>query len=321
LSRIAIAAGSLSDLDTLRREFASVADLRVGDIAQPAALAELTDAADALVVSLHPITAAHVASLPRSVQVIVRAGVGLDSIDVSAAHERGIAVVNQPAYAVAEVADHAVAMLLACHRSVATYDRAVRSGEWPPAPSVGEIPPTDELALGLIGYGRIGRAVADRLRPSVRAVHVFDVAYDGAADTPVVAEASLDDLLRAADLVSVHLPLTARTRGIVGARELDLLPADALLVNVSRGGLVDEAALADALAAGRLRGAAIDVFETEPLPADSPLRSAPRLLMSPHVAWYSTRSASRLARWSLEDAIAYASGSRDLHGVVVKEAT
>jgi D-3-phosphoglycerate dehydrogenase / 2-oxoglutarate reductase len=317
--RVAVASGAISDLETLRNEFAPVADFAVGDIDRPDQLATLAEGADVLLVSLHRVTAEHLDALRRPLRLVLRAGVGLDSIDLAAARGRGITVINQPAYAVSEVADHAVAMLLAGHRNVAAYDHAVRVGEWPPAPALGEIPPTDELVLGLLGFGRIGRAVAARLAPSVAAVHVFDPAYRDEPGASVVRAQSLGDLLRAADLLSLHLPLTPATRGILGERELGLLPAGAVVVNASRGGLIDEDALAKALTGGRLRGAALDVFTDEPLPLDSPLRAAPRLLMSPHVAWYSRRAASRLARWSVEDAVAYVTGRTGLHGDIVTE--
>jgi D-3-phosphoglycerate dehydrogenase len=319
--RVAVASGALSDLDILRREYAAVADFEVGDIERPNQFAALVKGADALVVSLHRVSSEHLDALDAPLRLIVRAGVGLDSIDLPAARRRGTTVINQPAYAVSEVADHAVAILLACHRNVVTYDRAVRSGEWPPAPSVGEIPPTDELTLGLLGFGRIGRAVVRRLRPSVAAVHVFDPAFREDAGVPVVRADSIEALLGVADLLTLHLPLTPATRGILGEPELGRLPADAVLVNVSRGGLVDEAALARALIDGRLRGAALDVYADEPLPADSPLRAAPHLLLSPHVAWYSTRAAARLARWSVEDAVGYVTGRAELHGAIATNGT
>jgi len=229
-------------------------------------------------------------------RVIVRYGVGVDNIDLEAATARRVFVANVPDYgAEIEVSEHAVALYLAVQRRIVTRDREVRSGVW----GVGQaalIPSREDAVLGLIGCGRIGLAAARKFRalgfgrvlacdPSLNA----DIA---AAEriTPV----DLETLCREADVVSLHAPLTDQTRYIIDAGCLALMKPTTILVNVSRGGLVDEIALAEALSGGRLFGAGIDVFETEPPAADNPLLGAPGTVLSDHAAWYSERSVQAL---------------------------
>jgi D-3-phosphoglycerate dehydrogenase / 2-oxoglutarate reductase len=310
---IAVADGALSILDELTRKHAGAARFRVGDVSTPAALAETAAGADALIVTLHKLTPEHIAALPASVRVIGRAGVGLDTIDVDGAARRGVPVAFQPAYATNEVADHAVAMLLAAQRRLVDADRRLRAEGWLGGSDLGPVRALHESTAGVIGTGRIGRAAIDRLRPFVSRVIGYDVpGTPPYGDVPVGSD--LPSVLAQSHLVTVHLPLTAETRHVIGAAELAALPAGAVLVNVSRGGLVDEAALAESLASGHLAAAALDVFEAEPLPADSPLRTAPNLLLSPHVAWYSSSSGVRLAEWTVEDVLAVLATGSPRHG-------
>lgn len=296
----------VADLDELVK---GVATVRVGASSD---LAKLADGADALVVTLQPLPAARIASLPASVRVIGRAGVGLDTIDLDAARERGIAVVHEPTYAVNEVATHAAALLLAAHRRLLDAHRRTREG-WALVSELGAIPDLSSATLGLVGYGNIGRAVATRMRPFVRRIAVFDP-YLAAAPVDAEVAVSLEELLAAADLVSLHVPLTETTRGLISGDALAAMKPGAVLVNVSRGGLVDERALVDSLRSGQLGAAGLDVFETEPLPPDSPLRSAPRLILTPHIAWYSEAASERMARWTVEDVLAYLGGAEIPHG-------
>jgi D-3-phosphoglycerate dehydrogenase / 2-oxoglutarate reductase len=227
---------------------------------------------------------------------VVRYGVGLDNVDTRAAAAGGIAVASVPDYCVDEVADHTLALLLAVERKIVELARETRGGGWD-FRVAGPVRRLHGLTLGLVGFGRIGRAVARRaasfgLRP---------LAFD-----PVVAEAeaaSLEELLPQADVLSLHVPLTEETRGVVGGRELALLPEGAVVLNTSRGGLVDEAALADALAVGRLRGAGLDVLADEPPAPDHPLRAAPNVVLTPHAAWYSEAAIEELRRRAIETAL------------------
>ena len=310
---IAVADGSLATLDDLTVRYADTVRFRSGPVDTPEALAATAEGADALIVTLHRLTADHVDALPDSVKVIGRAGVGLDTIDLEAAARRGIRVAFQPAYATNEVADHAVAMLLAAQRRLLDADRRVRSEGWVAGQALGPVQALHEATAGVIGTGRIGRAAIDRLRPFVARVLGYDLPgvpdYDG-----VEIGHDLHAVLAQSHLVTLHLPLAADTRHVIGAAELTVMPRGAVLVNVSRGGLVDEDALAAALHDGHLAAAALDVFEQEPLPEASPLRSAPNLLLSPHIAWYSSQSGVRLADWTVADVVSVLQTGEPRHG-------
>jgi D-3-phosphoglycerate dehydrogenase len=275
------------------------------------ALTRLTDT-DALVVGLQRLGAEELARLPERVRVIGRAGIGLDSIDLEAAARLGIAVVHQPSYATDEVADHATALIYALARNVIAGDTIART-EWPGWEHFTGMPSLRESTLGLVGLGRIGAAVARRLSPAVGEVIAFDpVATDPPPGVRLVPD--LVTLLRSSDIVSLHAPLTPETNAMIDAQSLTHLRRGALLVNVSRGGLVDEAALADALHRGHVAGAAVDVLSTEPPSEDNPLLGAPRTIISPHVAWISRSSQRRLRDWSLIDVTHVAAGGAPVHG-------
>jgi D-3-phosphoglycerate dehydrogenase / 2-oxoglutarate reductase len=229
-----------------------------------------------------------------SLEVVGRAGVGVDNIDMDAATARGVAVLNAPAGNTVSAAELTMALMLAAVRKVAGADRSVRRGEWNRKDYGG-----NELrwkTLGLVGAGRIGSEVARR----ARAFKMKVVAYDPYLPEERAQElgiklVSLETLLESADVVSLHTPLTDTTRGIIGTNEMARMKPTAFLVNVGRGGLTDEAALARALQEGSLAGAALDVFETEPLPDDSPLRSAPNLVLTPHLGASTEEAQERVA--------------------------
>ncbi|MFC6083572.1 NAD(P)-dependent oxidoreductase [Sphaerisporangium aureirubrum] len=316
--KISVAQGAIAVLDQFAVRLRGEADFVTGPVDTPAQVAELTAGADALVVTLHRLDEPHFAAMADSVRVIGRAGVGLDTIDLDAAARHGVAVVHQPAYATGEVATHAMAMLLSLQRRLSQSDALVRRDGWGGAADIGPIFSLDDAAVAVLGCGRIGRAVVDRLVPFVREVRVFD---------PLVTEpvpgarmvADLGELLDDAEALSLHVPLTPETRHVIGRREIRRMRPGALIVNVSRGGLVDEEELALALADGHLAGAGLDVFETEPLPGSSPLRTAPNLLFSPHNAWNSGTAARRLAEWTIADVISYATRREAAHGRMAVE--
>lgn len=236
-------------------------------------------------------------------RAVVRYGVGLDNVDVPVADELGIGVGNVPEYGHEEISNHAIALLLALYRKLFVFDAAVRrGGAGAPAPHA--VSRLSHCTLGLVGFGRIGRHVARK----AKAFGLTVVAYDPYAN-PEVAEASgvelleLDELLRTADCLSLHVPLTAETRHMIGARELALLKPGATVVNIGRGGLVDEDALVETLHAGHIAGAALDVTEIEPLPLDSPLLDAPNVILTPHVAWVSEAALKDLRTLTAEAAL------------------
>jgi phosphoglycerate dehydrogenase-like enzyme len=222
----------------------------------------------------------------RRLRVVARVGVGTDSIDLTAATDAGVAIMVTPGGNRETVADHALALILAALRRIVEHDASVRRGEWRRG---GDLMPWDlhGSTVGLVGHGDIGRAVAKRLAGFGVRLLVCDPA------APHRDTVELPELLRRSDVVSLHLPLTQRTRGVIGAHELALMPAHAILVNTSRGGLVDEAALAARLRAGELRAAALDVFEDEP-PQLGDLAELPSVVLTPHVGGLSEGSVAHM---------------------------
>lgn len=277
------------------------ASLTFGPLDSPTAAADLSRGADALLVTLERIDSKTMAALDPSIRVISRAGVGLDTIDISAAAERDIRVVYQPSYATNEVAEHAMALLLASSRALLEADRSVRVGEWHVPQAGDRVRSLAASTLGVIGTGRIGRALIARMRPAVDQILAWDLAPD--PDLDVTWCDGPDGVFEGSHLLSFHLPLTSETRHVLDARALARVRPGVTIVNVSRGGLIDEAALAEALQDGRVAAAGLDVFEGEPLAQDSPLRAAPNVLLTPHMAWYSAESAHRLCEWSIADAV------------------
>lgn len=232
-----------------------------------------------------PIGADVIAGMPQC-RIIARYGIGVDTIDLDAATEAGIIVTNNPTYCIDEVADHTLALILGAARKVALFDRRVRAGEWSLAPGK----PIERLrgqVLGLVGFGRIAREVALRAAAFGLSVIFSDPAVAAApADVPG-EKRSFDEVLAEADIVSLHAPLTAGTRGLFDAAAFARMKRSALLVNASRGGLVDTDALVEALDLGRIAGCALDTLAVEPLPAGHALRGRDDVLLTPHAAWYS----------------------------------
>jgi phosphoglycerate dehydrogenase-like enzyme len=217
-----------------------------------------------------------------ALRMISKRGVGVDNIDVLYAKTKGIVVANTPHVVHRTVADHAMALMLGLAKNLAVHDRDAREGRWAPGLWSAEV---SGKTLGIIGLGLIGKSLAVR----ALAFDMIVVAHDPGMDERFVREHSIlsvgmEELLGTSDFVSVHVPLTPGTRGLIGPRELSLMKPTAYLVNTSRGGTLDETALIDALQSGRIAGAGLDVFEREPLPERSPLRSLSNVLLTPHVA-------------------------------------
>lgn len=235
---------------------------------------------------------------------VIRYGVGVDNIDLEAAQERGVNVAYVPDYCIDEVADHTVASLLALLRKLKILDHQVRAGRWDPVKVAKPLLPFRETLVGFVGLGRIGRGVLERLRVFGFQFVVHDP-YLSPDDTTElgIESAELNEMLAKVDALSLHVPLTSDTHHLVDAERLSRMKSTAVVVNTARGALIDANALAEALRRGTLAGAALDVFETEPLPGDSPLRNSPNILLSPHVAWYSEDSLPRLQRLAAEEAV------------------
>lgn len=259
-----------------------------------------------------PFRAADADGLP-ALRAVVTASVGFDHVDVAGLAARGIATFCAPAYCSDEVSDHALASVLALWRGISRMDRERREGEWDP-PGLPGLRRIAGSTLGIVGLGRIGRGLARRARALEVEVLGYDPLLDGgeiraAGVTPV----GLDELLSAANAVSLHLPLTPASAGLIGARELALMPPWSVLVNVSRAGLVDLDALAAALRSGRLSAAAFDVWEDEPPRRGDSRLAAPNLLLTPHIAWASERAEDSLVR-AVVDALQAGLAGRDVLG-------
>jgi phosphoglycerate dehydrogenase-like enzyme len=259
-------------------------------------LALSADVAGAIV-STDPFTRDVLRDSP-GLRVIARVGVGIDSIDAAAATELGVAITTTPGANEETVADHAIAMMLALLRRIPENDAGIRRGEWnrtgPHTPLL-----LSGCTVGLVGYGHIGRLVAHRLAGFDVELLVTDPAL-GESESPRAVE--LAELLARSDIVSLHCPLIPATRHLIDHSALQLMRPHALLVNTSRGGVVDEAALIQALDDGVISGAALDVFETEP-PGDSPLLAMRNVVVSPHVGGLSTKSVDAMFRMATASVI------------------
>ncbi|MFD9669217.1 C-terminal binding protein [Rhodococcus sp. NPDC059968] len=251
---------------------------------------EQFDEIDGIVLGTMPFGSAYIDKLPSTVKVIGRAGVGLDNLDLAHTASRRIGILNCPDYCNEEVASHALALILAMIRRLPQSDPISRS-KWSEWELVGDIAPISDQTVGILGYGRTGSLLARWLEPFVGRVIVHDPYVSG---VDIGTSVDLGELLQNSDVLSIHVPLNDETRHLIGSTELALMKRTASVVNISRGGIVDEHALGQALFAGTIAGAALDVLETEPPEPDSPLLSAPNLMLTPHTAWYSTRSEVRL---------------------------
>ncbi len=294
---------------------AAGARLEIHECRDEEGLLEITRHADGLLVERAAITRRVIAGMERC-QVMARYGVGYDCIDVEAATDAGIIVCNVPDYCVAEVADHTLALLLAQTRSLFQLDSEVRRGIWDVYSGGKTNQRIEGLVLGMIGSGRIGRAVAKRAVAFGFNILVYDP-YVSAEGIKAFGgtKAELEDLLRSADFVTLHLPLSDATRHLLNAERIRLMKPTAYVVNSARGGLIDQKALTQALIEGRLAGAALDVLEKEPPEADDPLLKLPNVILTPHAAFYSPGSSRDLHRMAAEEVGRVLQGHRP-HSIV-----
>jgi len=263
--------------------------------------------ADAILVQYAKVTAEVMDALPL-LRVIGRYGVGVDSVDVDAATARGIAVCNVPDYGTESVSDHAIAMALAAARGIPRLDRGLRAGSFDLA-AVRPLFQTRGRVFGVVGMGRIGTATATKAAGLGYEVIGYDIAAPALATTyHGFAAVSLGELLERSQVVSLHTPLTEVTRAMIGAKQLAQMRSDAILVNTSRGGVIDTDALVKALHTGGILGAAIDVHESEPLPPEHPLTTFDSVVLTPHLAWYTEESYDELKRRTVKNVIEVCAG-------------
>ncbi len=260
----------------------------------PARLVDEVADADVILTCYDPVPRVVIEAAER-LRGVVKYGVGTDNIDIAAATARGALVANCPDYGSDTVADHAFALLIALARRLVTLDRETHEHGWLwPAPSRLGLD-LGGKTLGLVGLGRIGRAMARRAAGFDMRIVASDPYVDGPGpDGPPVSMVTLEELLATSDFVSIHCVLTDETRGLIDAAAFARMRAGALLVNVSRGAIVDRRALLAALDGGILGGAGLDVFEDEPLTADHPLISAEQVILTPHLAWYTREAFARV---------------------------
>lgn len=274
--------------------------------------------ADILVVNKTPVRAAALERLAGRLRHIAVVATGYDIVDVQAARRLGISVSNVPEYGTASVAQLVFALLLElCHR-VGDHDRSVKAGDWSSCPDFcywkQPLVELDGLRLGIVGFGRIGRRVGEIAHAFGMSVAAFDAKPGPPPDYTPFAYLQLDDIFRRSDVVSLHCPLTSSTMRLVDSDRLRLMKSSAFLVNTSRGKLIDQADLADALARGRLAGAALDVVWDEPISPDNPLLQAPNCLITPHMAWATLAARRRLMTTTAENIAAFVAG-RPIHVV------
>jgi len=251
-----------------------------------------------------PFTERVFAALPH-LRMVVRYGVGVNNIDLAAASRHGVAVCNVPDYGIQEVAGHAFALMMTLVRKTAAMDASVKAGEWEYARSI-PIRRLRCMTYGVVGLGRIGSCFAEMIRPFGGRILGYDIRKE-CRRPDFVEPVDFDTLLAQSDVISIHCNLET-ARNLFDAAVLAKMKPAAYLINVSRGGIINEADLAAALNAGKLGGAGIDVTETEPLPAESPLRAAKNIVLTPHMAWYSEESSSDLKTKTAEEAARYLTG-------------
>lgn len=268
---------------------------------------ELADTEALLLSTAYKMTRDRIRAAPR-LKVISRTGVGVDNIDLQTAFELDVLVLNTPTANSETVAEHAAALILALVKQLAWYDRATRQGDF----AIRRLGLGHDLkgkTLGLLGCGRIGRLLADKMRLGF-GLHIL--AHDPyPVETPGITFVnSPDELCQRSDIVSLHMPLLPETRLIMNRDRLALLQPKAYLVNTARGGLIDETALAMQLQAGKLAGAALDVFADEPLPPDHPLIACPNTILTPHTAALTAECSERVARQAVEGIADYLTGRK-----------
>ena len=300
------------DLDIERRVLAAAdAELVVATAADEVTLSRLATDADAIMTNWARVGRPVIEAATRC-RIVSRLGVGLDNIDVDAATRRGMLVTNVPDYCVIEVAEHALALILALGRKVAFYHLATKSGRYDmqAGPRLARL---EGQTVGIVGFGNIGRKLADKvLGLGMQVLFTSRTAKDAPQGA---RRCSLEELLTESNYVSLHVPLSADTRHLIGRAQLERMKPTAYLVNTARGALVDHKALTEHLAAGRLAGAALDVHDPEPPPLDSPLYRDERVIATPHAAFVSQESLASLRERSARQVATVLSGGVPEHVV------
>ncbi|MBN1523150.1 MAG: C-terminal binding protein [Spirochaetales bacterium] len=259
-----------------------------------AEIRRLTFDADGVIVNMHPLSAETILNMEHCA-VISRYGTGFDNVDVQAADDRKIWVANVPDYCIEETSDHAIALILSCTRNIALKDRLVRAGNWKLEQKI-ESTRIAGKTLGIIGFGKIGQAVCRKMSGwNLSRILVSDPWQDERVISECGASAvSLEELCMKSDIITLHVPLTDQSKYLVSRKEISVMKHNAIIVNTSRGKIIDETALVTALKNNRIAGAGIDVFEQEPLPADCGLKALDNTVLTDHTAYHSGESVIEL---------------------------
>lgn len=307
---VAIAYDEFPDI-TVEQEVLQAIDaqvLHIRNLSTPEALATARRA-DALMVTIQQVSADLLSGMAHC-RIISRAGTGLDAIDIPAATARGIWVTSVPDYSVEEVSTHAIALLLAYARRLPQLINSTGQGIWD-SKFVRPIPRLQGQTLGIVGFGRIGRAVSTKAQGLGLRVMTFDpFIKPEEIRTAKVEPVSWDTLLETADYISLHVPLTDQTRRIVNADALTHVKPTAFLINTARGALVDQDALLDAIGRGALAGAALDVLDVEPPAPNHPLLHHERIMVTPHIGWYSEAATHDVRVRASEEVVRVIRGER-----------
>jgi D-3-phosphoglycerate dehydrogenase / 2-oxoglutarate reductase len=306
LSKVVIAQNADDRVVRMLQKVAEVAQAREGDLDD---LKRKLQGGDAALVGTWMKFNAELMDISPALRVIARTGAGVDNVDVQAATQRGIMVLNTPTANSMSVAEHAVTFLLALSKQLSFLDASIRQGNFKARRLYMPVD-VDGKTLGLIGCGNIGRMAAKTCR---NAFHMRTIAYDPFLKTApegVELFATVREILEQADYVSLHIPYSPETKNMIDRKELSMMKPSAFLINTSRGGIVNETALAEALNAGAIAGAALDVFEHEPPEAGSPLLSCKNLLMTPHSAALTKECVVRVAVCAAQGIVDYLSGRR-----------
>ena len=305
--KVAVADSVFPTLDPARAVLARIgADLQLAPEPTPEAIMKIAADADAILVTYAKITADMIRQLSRC-RIVSRFGIGVDNVDIAEATARGIVVTKVPDYCIDEVSDHTMALMLAIVRKITFSNKQVHGGTW----KMPEVVPIKRLrgsVMGLVGFGRIPQLVV----PKAKSFGLRVVAYDPYAPAEVfkslgVEKVELDELLKISDVVSIHSPLTPETKGLFNAETFRKMKPGAYVVNTARGPIIDEAALAAALDAKQIAGAALDVMTQEP-PGSSPLFGRDNVIVTPHTSFYSEEALVELQTKAAEEVVAVLSG-------------
>lgn len=275
-----------------------------------AELPQLVSDADAVITQFAPVNADVIGSM-RNAKVIVRYGIGVDNVDLEAAKARGIPVCNVPDYCIDEVADHTLAFVLATTRQVVTNCVRVRDGKWGLATPMDQMRTLRDLRVGVVGFGRIGREVAARLRAFKCQVLVHDpVVVPLEIEKNGCRPVSLNALFSESDVITLHCPSMSQTRGMINRESLASMKRGVILINVARGDLADSAALTAALQTGQVSAAALDVFAPEPIPSEHPILKMDNVIIASHIASCSVPAVRKLRETATQLALMAVRGER-----------